>query len=115
MKTILAVLFFCIVVPIAVWSQDAKTIEASFSAAGNCGMCKSRIEKALKIEGVTEVRWDKRARRVSVEFLSPPLTLDSLQRRVAAVGHDTEAYTAADSVYASLPDCCLYRKSKKSQ
>ena len=114
MKTILVVLLFLTIIPPAAWSQDPETVEASFTAAGSCGMCKARIEKALKFEGVSEARWDKRAHRVTVEFLSPPLTLDSLQRRVAAVGHDTEAYKAADSVYASLPDCCLYRTSKKN-
>ena len=35
------------------------------------------------------------------------VTIDSLQRRIAAVGHDTEAYKATDDVYGALPACCL--------
>jgi Cu(I)/Ag(I) efflux system membrane fusion protein len=42
------------------------------------------------------------------------ISLDSLQQRIAAVGHDTEKYKAADSVYAELPSCCLYRGTEKS-
>jgi hypothetical protein len=39
---------------------------------------------------------------------------DSLHKRVAAVGHDTEKFKAPDSVYASLPKCCLYRENPKT-
>lgn len=94
-------------------SGEGEIVDGSFKAAGNCGMCKTRIEKALGIEGVTAARWNKRNGRVTVEFQSPPLTLDSLQKRVAAAGHDTENYRAPDSVYADLPACCLYRDMKK--
>ena len=88
---------------------EGEVQEATFKVAGKCGMCKTRIEKALKIEGVTSAQWDKRTTRVTVSFQSPPLTVDSLQRRVAAAGHDTGKYTAPDSVYAGLPACCRYR------
>jgi len=114
MKTILAALWCVLCISGTVLAQEPKTIEATFKAAGNCGQCKTRIEHALDIEGVKEAQWNKRSKRVTVEFLSPPLTLDSLQERVAAVGHDTEKYTAADSVYSRLPKCCLYRGSGKT-
>jgi mercuric ion binding protein len=113
MKTILVVLLCMLLLPCAVRTQDATPVTGSFKAAGKCGMCKTRIEHALEIEGVKEAHWDKRSHRVTVEFLSPPLSLDSLQKRVAAVGHDTEKFKAADSVYSNLPGCCLYRASTK--
>jgi hypothetical protein len=47
---------------------------------------------------------------LAVAYIPAKITLDSLQQRVAAVGHDTDRFKAPDSVYASLPDCCLYRK-----
>lgn len=113
MKTILAVLFSLVLPFLSTLAQEPETVEGTFTALGNCGMCKTRIEKALTIEGVNSVRWEKRTRRVTVEFLSPPLTLDSLQHLVAAAGHDTERFRAPDSVYAELPNCCLYRDSRK--
>jgi hypothetical protein len=42
------------------------------------------------------------------------MTQDSLQKRIAIVGHDTEQFSAADSVYAALPPCCLYRGGDKT-
>lgn len=112
MKTTFGLLVLIVVLHTATLSRESEPVEATFKAAGNCGMCKTRIEKSLTIEGVTGVRWDKRTHKVTVEFLSP-LTLDSLQRRVAAAGHDTEKFKAPDSIYTRLPDCCLYRDSKK--
>ncbi|PKL84039.1 MAG: ATPase [Ignavibacteriae bacterium HGW-Ignavibacteriae-3] len=90
-------------------AQDNKVTEAKFNVDGVCGMCKSRIEKVLKIEEVKLAKWDKGAKIVKVAFLSSKITLDSLQRRIASIGHDTEKFKAPDSVYANLPKCCLYR------
>ncbi len=58
MKTILVVLLCMLLVPFAVRTQDATPVTASFKTAGNCGMCKTRIEHALDIEGVKEAHWD---------------------------------------------------------
>jgi len=96
-------------------AQENTVKEAEFKVFGNCSSCKSRIEKALKIKEVKSAKWDKQSKMLSVAYLSPAITLDSLQQRIAAVGHDTEKYKAADSVYAELPSCCLYRDSKKSR
>jgi Cu(I)/Ag(I) efflux system membrane fusion protein len=90
-------------------SSDPEVREASFPVTGNCGQCRTRIEKAVKIEGVKYAKWDKKKQMLSVAFLSPPLSADSLERRVAAAGHDTGKYRAPDSVYEALPGCCLYR------
>ncbi len=113
MKTILAALLCVLCLATSAPAQEPATVEAAFRAAGNCGQCKARIEKALSIDGVSSVRWNKRTQTVTVEFQSPPLTLDSLERRVAAVGHDTEKFRAADSTYSRLPECCLYRDSRR--
>jgi hypothetical protein len=96
-------------------AQESKVVEASFKASGNCNMCKNRIEKALKIKEVKFARWDKTGKLVNVAYVSPAMSLDSLEHRVAAVGHDTEKYTAAAEVYNALPECCHYRKSDKAQ
>jgi len=34
---------------------------------------------------------------------------DDIQKRLAAVGHDTQKYKATDKAYNSLPGCCKYR------
>ena len=84
--------------------------EATFKISGNCGMCKSRIEKSLKISEVKFAKWDKTTKMVTVAYIANKISLDSLQHRVASVGHDTEKFKASDAAYNSLPECCLYRK-----
>jgi periplasmic mercuric ion binding protein len=114
MKTI--ALFFALIVSLSTFSAAQENIvkEAEFKVFGNCGQCKARIEKALKIKEVKMAKWNKQTKMLSVAYLSPAITLDSLQQRVAFVGHDTEKYKADDKVYAELPGCCLYRDNAAS-
>ena len=88
--------------------------EDEFKVFGNCGQCKTRIEKALKIKEVKKVKWNKKTKMLKVAYLFPAIKIDSLQQRIAAVGHDTEKFNAPDSVYKKLPACCLYRDNPKT-
>ncbi len=83
--------------------------ETTFKVFGSCGMCKSRIEKTLRINEVNKASWDKRTKILTVSYKSDAITVDSLQKLIASVGHDTETFKAPDSVYHELPGCCLYR------
>lgn len=94
-------------------SQENTISEAEFKVLGNCGQCKSRIEKALKIKEVKNAKWNKQTKILKISYLSNAVLLDSLQQRISAVGHDTEKFKAPDSVYAKLPACCRYRDNSK--
>jgi periplasmic mercuric ion binding protein len=115
MKALVAVLLFALApvalapLPFAPLAFAQETQEAQFKVYGNCGMCKTRIEKAASVKEVRYAKWNKSTKMLSVAFAVPGMTADSLQRRIAAVGHDTDTYKAPDSVYAALPACCLYR------
>ncbi len=111
-KTILIAI--AILVSVVLFAQDGKVTEAEFKVFGNCTECKTRIEKVLKIKEVKLSKWDKNTKMIKVAFLSSNITLDSLQQRIAAVGHDTEKYKAPDDVYADLPKCCLYRDGENT-
>lgn len=102
--------FFTSILP----AQENSIEEAEFKVFGNCGQCKSRIEKSLKIKEVKYAKWNTKTKMLRVAYLSPAITIDSLQQRVAAVGHDTEKYKALDSVYSQLPEGCRYRDNPKS-
>lgn len=105
---VLSIIFFSTLI-----AQDSKITDTEFKVFGNCGMCKTRIEKAVKIDGVKYAKWNKNTKMLKVAFESPA-TIDSLQKRVAEVGHDTEKFKAKDDVYATLPKCCLYRDNSKT-
>jgi len=112
---ILIVLFALIIsLSSSLGAQESTMKEAEFKVFGNCSSCKSRIEKSLKIKEVKMAKWNKQTKMLKVSYLSPAISLDSLQQRVAAVGHDTEKFKAADLVYSELPGCCLYRDNSKS-
>ena len=111
MKAILSFLLAAFLAAPLLLAQDTSPVEAKFKAYGNCGMCKKRIEKAVSISSVKFAKWDKSTKMLTVAYLPAMITLDSLQHRVAAVGHDTDRFKAPDSVYASLPSCCLYRSA----
>jgi copper chaperone CopZ len=82
------------------------------NVSGNCDMCKARIEKAARMEGVTKAEWNKNTRIMTVTYNPAVVTLDTVQKRVATSGHDTEKYKADDQVYNNLPACCHYERKK---
>ena len=76
---------------------------------GNCGMCESRIEKAAgNLEGVITADWDQDTKMMHLEFDSDKVSVDEVERAIAAVGHDTENHRAPAAVYEDLPGCCLF-------
>jgi periplasmic mercuric ion binding protein len=79
---------------------------------GNCGMCKNRIQKALKIEGISSADWNADTKLLVVTYDSQKISNDEIQKKIIAVGHDTEKYAADASVYKTLPGCCLYERKK---
>lgn len=92
------------------FTQDKKVIESEIKVLGNCNMCKTRIEKAVDIKEVKYKKWSKQTKILKIAYQST-ITLDSLQKRIAEVGHDNGEgkYLAKDEVYKNLPKCCLYR------
>jgi len=113
--TIRMLLFALVVAAFSFTSaQEFTTQEAQLKVFGNCGMCKTRIEKAVAIKEVKYAKWNKSTKMLRIAFRTPGMTVDSLEQRIAAVGHDTEQYKASDEVYASLPSCCLYRNSENT-
>lgn len=97
----------------SVMAQEKEIVESEFKVFGNCSMCKTRIEKAVKIKEVKYAKWNKDTKMLKVAFDSS-IAVDSLQKRIAEAGHDTEKFKAKDDVYAALPKCCLYRDNPKT-
>jgi periplasmic mercuric ion binding protein len=96
-------------------SLFAQTKTDTIKVYGNCGMCENRIEKALKIEGVTKATWDSDTKLLIVTYDESKTTNDIIQKKVASIGHDTEKYMADDKAYNKLPGCCKYDRKEKSK
>lgn len=85
--------------------------------AGNCEMCKDRIEMAAKsVAGVVSADWNQETNKLEVTFDDSKTNADKIEMAVAKVGHDTPHHKAADDVYNKLPGCCKYdRGSAKNE
>jgi len=103
-------LFLFIAFSFAGISLFAQEKTDSFSVYGNCGMCKSRIEKAAKAEGATAALWNKDTKIITVTYVASKTSNEAIQKKIASVGHDTEQFTAPEKVYEKLPGCCLYER-----
>lgn len=107
---LLVVFFTCILITQQAKSQ--KTDTTTFHVSGECIQCKHRIEKALKMKGISYANWDIPTKMLQVVYDSTIISFASMNQKIADAGHDTELKKAKDDVYKSLPDCCLYRDIK---
>lgn len=93
-------------------SKTYSTKTDSIKVAGNCGMCKARIEKAAKMDGVTKAEWSEETKILTLVYDPAVINSDDVQKKIASVGHDTEKFRAEDKVYNSLPGCCKFDRMK---
>lgn len=91
---------------------SVKTETVEFKVYGNCGMCKNRIEKALKVDGVESAGWDANSKMVTVVYDKKNITKDQLHELVAEAGHDTDLVRAEDETYNKLHSCCKYERAE---
>ncbi|MGE5350264.1 MAG: cation transporter, partial [Actinomycetota bacterium] len=90
---------------------SASTSHAEFRVEGNCGMCKDRIEATAKsVRGVESADWNIETKQLHLTFDKSHTDLDGVKKSIADAGHDNDKYRAPDTIYNSLPECCLYRK-----
>ncbi len=89
-------------------TNELKT--TSLVVAGNCEMCKARIENAVrKLEGVQFAEWNKETKELQVKH-STHVSLANIEKTIAKVGHDTKTVKANKSTYNNLPGCCQYKR-----
>lgn len=82
------------------------------SVSGNCGMCKSNIEKAVKKTGVTAADWNKSTKMLTVTYDPKTNNATKIQQSIADIGYDTKDIKGNDSAYSNLHSCCKYDRTK---
>lgn len=114
MKTLMIIIVLSLLqfTGIAQSKSAVKSETVEFKVFGNCGMCKSRIEKALNVDGVESAKWDEETKMATVAYNSEKISDDKLHHLVAEVGHDTEKVKAKDETYSKLHGCCKYERSE---
>ncbi|MEK0421795.1 MAG: hypothetical protein RLZZ161_1646 [Bacteroidota bacterium] len=91
-------------------SKNAKITERSFEVKGDCGMCKTRIEKAALEAGAVEASWSSETHILRVKFDEKTNSQENIQKAIAKAGHDTGAFRTDNKTYDALPGCCQYKR-----
>ena len=92
-------------------AQDKGTTTESFTVYGNCGMCKTKIEKAATgVKGVKAATWNQETHQLSVTYKTSKTSADDIKQAVADVGYDSDTHRAKDEVYNNLHGCCKYER-----
>jgi copper chaperone CopZ len=85
----------------------------SIGVKGNCGMCKTTIEKAVKgLDFVENAEWGIQTKILDVEFSNSSIfDLEKLNIAITESGYETMSSTANQSSYDALPGCCKYDRN----
>ena len=90
-------------------TETTVTKTETIKVSGNCDTCKARIEKAAKVNGVTKADWSTKTKVLTLVYDPSKVKSDDVQKKIAAVGHDTPKYKSTATAYNALPSCCKYR------
>jgi periplasmic mercuric ion binding protein len=77
---------------------------------GNCGMCKTKIEKAAKGAGAVKASWNAETQELKVQYKADATSGKKIQEAIAKTGYDTQDVTADDEAYKKLHGCCQYER-----
>ena len=107
MKKVVIVLM--LLVTTVTFAQN-KNERASLEVDGVCLMCKDRIEKAaIRTKGVKSAIWNVDTHELKLIYDARKTNLDSISKKIVAVGHDTKTLKATEEAYNSVHPCCKYR------
>lgn len=90
--------------------QKGSHTTSTFKVWGNCNTCKKAIESSLKVKGVEKADWNVKNKMITVIYDESKITLDQIQKDIAAAGYDNDKYKGDDKAYAKLPGCCQYER-----
>ena|SRR5688572_213101 len=90
---------------------SAQTKTETIKVSGECGMCKSKIEKAAKGAGASFAEWNVDNKVLTIKYNSTASNAAKIEKAVAEVGYDTQSMKATDEAYNKLHACCKYDRS----
>ena len=77
---------------------------------GNCGMCKTTIEKAAKKAVAKTADWNEDSKELKVTYAVKKTSSAKIQEAIAKSGYDTQDFTAIQTAYDNLHGCCKYER-----
>lgn len=108
MKILNSFFFFLFILIATVASAQTKS--ASFKVAGECGMCKKKIEKAAKSAGASYAVWNTDTKMLTVKYAGTA-NKTKIEEAIAGAGYDTPDVKATEDAYNKLDECCQYERA----
>jgi len=93
----------------------AQSKTETFKVSGNCGMCKSKIEKAAKEAGAKTADWNVETKDLTVTYKTSSTNTAKIQQKIAAVGYDNAGVKATTESYKKLHGCCQYDRESTDE
>ena len=92
----------------SVFAQEVKKTETiTIKTSTQCGMCKTRIEKAMAYEkGVKSSTLDVEKAEFTVTYKPSKTSPEKIKKAISNVGYDADDVKANEKAYSSLPNCC---------
>lgn len=115
MKTLRIFPFVALLMMATTISFAQKTKSETFKVSGNCGMCKTKIEKAAKDAGASFAAWDVEKKEITVKYNSSSTNTAKIQKQIAAVGYDNVGAKTTEDVYNKLHGCCKYDRAASAK
>ncbi len=99
---------FCLQVGIAQSKTSNNDFaEVKIKTSAQCEMCKSRIEKALKLQkGVKTANLDVETKILTVVYKTAKVDVATIKGVVTKTGYDADEIKADETAYKKLPACC---------
>ena len=111
-KTMMAIVLLLSITLSKKKKKNAKT--EAVKVFGNCGMCKTKIEKAGNLKNIAQVDWNEDTKIATLTYDESKTNQDEILKRIALVGYDSEKFLAPADVYSKLPGCCQYEREAKT-
>ena len=101
-----------------IYNEFSKISDYKTGVKGNCGMCKTTIEKAvLIVDGVEEADWGINSKILNIKFKENLDNIDDIVKKIEFAinmsGYETMNTTANQESYDALPMCCKYDRNMK--
>lgn len=110
MKTLksMGIALLCLCFSTTVLAQNTLKTER-FKVSGMCSDCEKRIEQAALKSGAGKADWNVKTKMLSVSYDGSKTKVETIQKNIAAAGHDTPKFKASQKAYQALPGCCKYK------
>ncbi|WP_310555415.1 DUF3347 domain-containing protein [Flavobacterium sp.] len=94
-------------------AQIKNSVTETVKVYGNCGMCKTTIEKAGNLKKTSKVDWNVDTKIATITYDAKKTNQDAILKSIALSGYDSDKFLAPDKAYSKLPGCCQYDRVAK--